>query len=203
MSTTELAPSRPLGPWANGMLMTAEEFDAAEEWDPSYRYELVNGVLVVMPPADIGERGPNDDLAYLLLRYQYEHPEGRQMDGTVSEETVATAAGRRRMDRAIWIGLGRRPRHLTDIPTIAIEFVSDSSRDRKRDLVHKRKEYADIGVTDYWVIDRFRRNMTVFRGPDVIVVPEAETFRTDLLPGFELPLARVLGVADSWAEASD
>ena len=30
-----------------GILMTPEEFDAVEEWDEDYRYELVQGVLVV------------------------------------------------------------------------------------------------------------------------------------------------------------
>src|SRR5579885_2779928 len=95
---------RPLGLWANGMPMTPEEFDAEDDWNPNYRYELVNGVLIVSPPAAEGERGPNDELGYLLRDYQYRHPQGSRINDTLSEQTVATAAGRRRMDRAIWIG---------------------------------------------------------------------------------------------------
>jgi hypothetical protein len=30
------------------------------------------------------------------------------------------------------------------------------------------------------------------------VVAEGATYRTDLLPGFDLPLARLLAVADEW-----
>jgi hypothetical protein len=30
------------------------------------------------------------------------------------------------------------------------------------------------------------------------VIAENEVYRTDLLPGFELPLAQILGVADDW-----
>lgn len=198
--STELAPSRPLGPWANGMLMTPQEFDTASEWDPDYRYELINGVLIVSPPADIGERGPSEYLGHLLLMYQELHPLGHHLDGSVFEETVSTAVGRRRMDRAIWTGLGRQPRTMVDIPSIAVEFVSDSSRDRKRDYVHKRQEYEEIGVQEYWVVDRFRRQMTVFRGPDTQIVNEGDSYHTDLLPGFELVLAKLFAKADAWTK---
>ena len=189
--------TRPIGPWANGMLMTPDEFDATTEWNPEYRYELVQGVLVVSPPADIGERGPNDLLGYLLWDYSFHHARGSELSGTVSEETVTTRTSRRRMDRAIWVGLGRTPR-AGDVPAIAVEFVSDSSRDRRRDYDHKRREYREIGIREYWVIDRFQRRMTVYRGDDIVVVAEQDVFRTDLLPGFELPLGRLLKLADEW-----
>jgi hypothetical protein len=46
--------------------------------------------------------------------------------------------------------------------------------------------------------------MTVFlrRGGKVIklVIKENETYTTDLLPGFNLPLAALLAVADRWPE---
>lgn len=197
MNTLDSIATRPIGPWANGMLMTPEEFDATTEWDPDYRYELVHGVLIVTPPADIGERDPNGELEFLLRLYKYNHPRGTCLDKTVSEETVSTSAGRRRMDRAIWCGLGRHPRE-GDVPTIAVEFVSDSSRDRRRDYEAKRQEYREIGVREYWVIDRFLRRMTVYRGDDVAVVAEQDVYCTELLPGFELPLGRLLKLADEW-----
>lgn len=197
MNTLDAVVTRPIGPWANGMLMTPEEFDATTEWNPDYRYELVLGVLIVSPPADIGERDPNGELDFLLRTYQYSHPRGSCLDKTVSEETVATSTGRRRMDRAVWVGLGRTP-HAGDIPAIAVEFVSDSSRDRRRDYEERRREYREIGVREYWVIDRFLRRMTVYRGDDVAVVAEQDVYRTELLPGFELPLGRLLKLADEW-----
>jgi hypothetical protein len=58
----------------------------------------------------------------------------------------------------------------------------------------------ELGIGEYWVIDRFRRIMTVVRngpkGPQVQIIREQETYSTSLLPGFELPLARVLEMAD-------
>jgi hypothetical protein len=35
------------------------------------------------------------------------------------------------------------------------------------------------------------------------VIPEKQTYTTDLLPGFELPLAKLLAAADSWPEPEE
>ena len=89
-----------------------------------------------------------------------------------------------------------------DVPTIAVEFVSRRRRDLLRDYEEKRREYLALGVAEYWIIDRFRRTMTVYHNPPRVpaeqVVAENEVYHTDLLPGFELPLARLLAVADQW-----
>jgi Uma2 family endonuclease len=87
-----------------------------------------------------------------------------------------------------------------ELPTIAIEFVSAGRRAFLRDYEVKRDEYQQAGLVEYWVIDRFRRQMTVFRQASdqspAIVVKEGETYATPLLPGFELPLTRLLAEAD-------
>jgi Uma2 family endonuclease len=88
------------------------------------------------------------------------------------------------------------------VPAIAVEFVSAGSRSRRRDYEAKRDEYLALGVREYWVIDRFRRTMTIFRivGSAVQeqIVAENDVYRPALLPGFELPLAKVLAAADRW-----
>ena len=65
----------------------------------------------------------------------------------------------------------------------------------------KRDEYLQSGIQEYWIIDRFRRRMTVVRGSTTpgteIVISAQETYTTPLLPGFVLPLARLLAVADA------
>ena len=100
----------------------------------------------------------------------------------------------------IWAGLGRKPK-ASETPTIVVEFVSKRKRDRERDYRTKRAEYLSAGVKEYWVIDRFRRTMTVYRRDgSEHVVREGETYRTSSLPGFELPLARLLAAADRWAK---
>ena len=132
-------------------------------------------------------------------------PKGRALDLTLPERIIFGPVNRRRPDRVIWAGLGRFPDEEQDVPTIIVEFVSGRRRDRLRDYEEKRDEYLAAGAREYWVIDRFRRTMTVFRnmpgGVDTLTVKEDEGYRTDLLPGFELPLARLLATADRWSRA--
>ncbi len=56
----------------------------------------------------------------------------------------------------------------------------------------------------YWIFDRFRRTLTVYhqteQGVAEQIVPEAKTYRTDILPGFELPIERVFAAADRWGK---
>jgi Uma2 family endonuclease len=187
---------------SNGMLMTPEEFDAVTDYDDRYSYELIHGVVIVNPIPAESESDPNEELGHLLRSYKENHPEGSALDATLSERYIAIGDSRRKTDRVIWAGLGRLPDSKTDVPTIAVEFVSKRSRDRHRDYEEKRREYLAVGVAEYWVIDRFLRVMTVYRRPpsqpEEQVIPPDGIYRTPLLPGFELPLARILATADQW-----
>jgi Uma2 family endonuclease len=189
-----------LGHELNGMVMTPAEFDAVEDYDEDYTYELVHGVLVVNPIPLEAEVGPNEFLGYLLLSYQYGHPQGSALNLTLPERYICTRDSRRRADRVIWAGLGRLPNWKREVPTIAAEFVSSGKRNRLRDYVEKRRDYMRLGIKEYWIIDRFRRMMTVIRNrpsrPRQFIIRENETYTTPLLPGFELPLARLLALAD-------
>jgi Uma2 family endonuclease len=193
------------GPRAAGIRMTLREFDRAE-FVEGYRYELINGVLVVSPIPSLQERTPNEYLGHVLLSYRENHPQGTCLDLTAPEQTVLTLTNRRRADRVIWLGLGRRPRR-RDVPSIIAEFVSKAKRDRLRDYVEKRDEYMAVGVGEYWVIDRFQRTLTVFSlvGGKIKTrtIREKQTYKTPLLPGFELPLAKLLAVADACPDLGD
>jgi Uma2 family endonuclease len=202
MNTIEVEAQDVVGPEMAGTLMSPEEFDAHEEWDEGYVYELIQGVLVVSPPPSIKERDPNGELEYLLRLYREQHPQGAALDATVSEQYVRTHDSRRRADRVLWAGLGRVPDPSKDVPTIVFESVSAGKRNRLRDYIEKRAEYLALGVAEYWLFDRFRRILTVFRpGQEDLVIPHDGTYRTPLLPGFELPLARLLAAADRWGTA--
>jgi Uma2 family endonuclease len=187
--------------------MTLEEFDATPpwRWKRGYRYELINGILAVSPPADITQSGPNDYLGYELHKYKVEHPQGASLDFTTHEFYISTQTTRRVADRVIWAGLGRVPDPDQDQPTIVIEFVSPGKRSRIRDYETKRLEYAEIGVAEYWVIDRYRRQMTLYRRPNDKVPEQAygekQTYTTPLLPGFKLSLAKLFAVSEQLEKA--
>jgi Uma2 family endonuclease len=181
-----------------GLRMSVAEFESMLDFEDGYRFELIHGVVIVTPPASDAEAHPNDILGHLIWSYKESHPSGKCLDGTMFEREVKTSAGIRRVDRAIWIGLGRAPNSRQDVPTIIIDFVSPGKVGFFRDYEEKRDEYLELGCREYWVIDRFRRTMTVF-GPanQEHVVLEPQTYSTPLLPGFELPLKRLLLAADA------
>ncbi|MBI3409877.1 MAG: Uma2 family endonuclease [Planctomycetes bacterium] len=183
--------------------MAPWEFDRAQ-FERGFRYELINGVLIVSPAPLENQRDPNDELGRLLRNYQENHPDGSALDATLPEHTIRTAANRRVADRAIWTGLGRLPLR-SDIPAIVVEFVSAGKRNVERDYESKRDEYLGGGVLEYWIFDRFARVLTVFqrkgdrfRRPRVF--NEDQTLTTGLLPGFELPLKKLFALADRWQE---
>jgi Uma2 family endonuclease len=119
------------------------------------------------------------------------------------EEEIETKQNRRRLDRAIWAGLGRDPEE-GETPTIAVEFVSKGKVNQERNYTAKRAEFREIGVREYWVVDRFRRSLTVYRftgeQDECRRIPEDQTYESPLLPGFVLPLKQLLAIADHWAK---
>jgi Uma2 family endonuclease len=205
MSTVPADPEIILGPESAGILMTPEEFDAVEEYDECYTYELIHGVLVVNPIPSLEETGPNELLGHLLWEYQQRHQNGRILDESLPQQYVPVTNGRRIADRLVWIGMGRLPNVRTDPATIAIEFVSAGRRNHLRDYIEKRQEYGRSGMKEYWIFDRFRRTLTVvaYSGSQEaeIVVPETSTYESPLLPGFVVPVNRILQSADRLAEA--
>ena len=97
-----------LGPRSAGLLLTPAEFDRASVQE-GWRYELINGVLVVSPTPSRQERGPNQTLGRWLRRLSREPSARSALDATLPEEEIQTKQNRRRVDRAIWAGLGRDP----------------------------------------------------------------------------------------------
>ena len=198
----------PFGPRDAGIPLSLDEFEAAE-FKEGYRYELIHGVLVVTPSPLEEERDANEELGYWLRNYRESHPRGGALDLTLSEHNLRTVGQNRRPDRVSWTGLGRRPRtrgrpvSARDVPSIIVEFPSSRPADQRRDYVEKEKEYRAIGVREYWIIDRFEREMLVFRknGKRIkkLIVSEKQTYTTPLLPGFELALAKLLTLADQWS----
>jgi Uma2 family endonuclease len=202
MNTSKRRTRKRISASSAGLRMSLEEFDAISNYDDRYSYELIRGILAVTPLPAAAEAGMNDELNYLLRSYRDRHPQGAAMNATLYRQYIRTADSSRLVSRAVWAGLGRRPRSGKELPAIAIDIVPAGKRDWLRDYDERRKEYLDLGVAEYWVIDRFRRTMTVYRNisrePAEQVVAEEGVYCTDLLPGFELPLARLWAEADDW-----
>lgn len=192
-----------LHPGMNGITLAPWEFDSATA-EPGNRYELIHGVLIVNPAPLEEERDPNEELGYWLRRYGETNPQGRSLDATLPEHDVIVGMNRRRVDRAIWCGLGRLPKR-GEVPAICVEFVSEGRRNQHRDYLAKRNDYRLAGSQEYWIIDRFTRRMLAIRyhrsRDEEHAIGPGESYSTPLLPGFSLPLDGLLAAADRWMES--
>ena len=186
-----------------GVPMTPAEFDAADDYDENFRYELIRGILVVSPIPSRPHEKVIDRLGYRLQKYELEHPNGSAIDETLPGRYVLVPDGTRRLaDRVVWCGLGREIDEATDVPTIAVEVVSPSRRDRVRDYEAKVEDYAAAGVTEYWTLDRQDPRLTVVTADGERVFAATDTYETPLLPGFSLPVGALFAPADRLAAAA-
>jgi Uma2 family endonuclease len=98
----------------------------------------------------------------------------------------------------IFISAERPERRAGDYPDgaeIVTEVLSGGRKDRQRDLVAKRAEYAAAGIGEYWIIDPQKGMVAVLRLEGNAYI-ERGRFRdgqatSALLPGFAAPVADV------------
>ncbi|MEL6880481.1 MAG: Uma2 family endonuclease [Cyanobacteria bacterium J06607_10] len=127
-------------------------------------YELFNGELVEVPP----ESGDNVEIAAELFcdflsivgrrRIRYHgleievqgEPKNRYPDLTILREEHVVLLSKRNTIR-----LTMPP------PLLVVEVVSPGNLQRERDYVAKRRQYEDIGIGEYWIVDPDLEKITV------------------------------------------
>ncbi len=64
-------------------------------------------------------------------------------------------AGKYRDPDVVFLKPGRipDPRRQPEGADLAVEVVSEEEQDRQRDLITKRREYAQAGIAEYWIVD--------------------------------------------------
>jgi Uma2 family endonuclease len=178
---------------------TQDEF---EEWltevpqEDTRRYELLNGSIVMSPPATWPHGNTEIRIAAALFNcaspYQlgevfgsstgYRLPSGDTLEPDVSFiSTARLQAG----------PAPQRGQFLAIVPDLVVEILSTTTA--KRDRTEKKDIYERNGVDEYWLVDTDRREVTMFRlehgryGAPLL-------FRTDdvltsvVLPQLQLPV---------------
>ena len=88
--------------------------------------------------------------------------------------------------------------HLTASPELVIEVLSSGKQNERRDKETKLKLYSIQGVQEYWIIDRFKKQVEIYRREQnqltltTTLMEQDEIFST-LLPGFSCRVSFLLG----------
>jgi Uma2 family endonuclease len=149
-----------LGPADAGRKVSREEFSTLDFQEP-YQYERVRGRLVVMPPAGHEHREVSRPFRRELGLYWGLHP--KIVDDVQSEGWVATSDDDDRIpDICVYLAGESSGKPVPErVPDLVFEFVSKSRRDQERDYIFKRAEYHAVGVKEYVIVDRFKREALV------------------------------------------
>ncbi|MCB0064221.1 MAG: Uma2 family endonuclease [Caldilineaceae bacterium] len=91
----------------------------------------------------------------------------------------------------------RRFEEFWDGADLVIEVVSGSAKDRERDLVTKRREYATAGILEYWIVDPKLETVTVLQlvndgYTEHGTFKRGETVTSYLFPELAIPAERIL-----------
>lgn len=161
---------------------------------PWLRYEIINGELIV-------SRRPHLQHAEIIARLIHHlYPVVRALGGKAlpepgivwgeeAEDNVVPDIAIVLPDR---LHLSTGPA-LSGTPNIAIEVVSEGSR--AMDYMQKRALYERTGAQEYWIVDRFERQVQIWQYTGThttsVVYNDADVLTTPLLPDLALPVREI------------
>jgi Uma2 family endonuclease len=181
---------------------TQDEF---EEWlselpnSDANHYELLNGSIVMTPPAGWPHGNTEARIVSPLFncasQYQlgevfgsstgYRLPSGDTLEPDVSFiSTARLQAG----------PAPRRGKFLEIAPNLVVEILSTPTA--LRDRTEKKDIYERNGVDEYWLVDTDRREVTVFclangRYGTPLIFRTGETITSPVLPQLQLPVSNL------------
>jgi Uma2 family endonuclease len=185
-----------LGPEDDGRLVSSAEFAGAEFREP-WKYERVEGRLVVMAPDGYQRHRSSKPWRDQLVVYELNHPDIVQ--DVFSQPWVRVDDANDRIgDIGVYLVAKQpMPEPPDRPPDLMFEIVSPGREARERDYVQKRAEYHRYGIREYVVIDRFAQRVTVLthtpEGYAERVLTSSDVYATPLLPGLAIPLGEVFG----------
>jgi Uma2 family endonuclease len=166
--------------------------------DDGKRHELIDGEHYVTPSPSTRHQRISGSLFLLIANWLEEHPIGQifyaPYDVVFSRfDVVEPDLLYLSNERAAQV---LTPLHAKGVPELVIEIASKGTR--KRDETIKRRLYEQAGVTEYWVVDPeidvirvYRRTDNRFNRPTELSRDAGDLLTTPLLPGLQLPLARI------------
>lgn len=167
--------------------------------DTNHLVEFADGFVEFLPMPTYAHQLLLLDLSDRLRNYQ--RAASRRV--LVAPYRVKLRPGKYREPDVLYVGPNRKIHaRYSEGADLVIEILSQSRKDRERDLVQKRAEYAAAGIPEYWIVDPETTTITVLTldGAEYRVHGEFKTGDTAtsvLLPGFGV------NVADCFAAAAE
>ena len=180
-----------------GMRLSAAQFMDLPDLDDKRKMELDDGVLYIMP-----RPSPDHQFVQAELIRRFGDYRDRQPEPSIEvyqDIILALRPGQALLSPDLVIILPGpqaavvTATMVTGVPDIVVEILSS---DRNRDLVHKRRLYAQAGVREYWIWDLSNDAVTQLelRNDGYVeraILSVADVLTTPLLPGLAIPLSGI------------
>ncbi|MBN3910951.1 MAG: Uma2 family endonuclease [Nostoc sp. NMS1] len=158
------------------------------EWT---RYEIINGELFVT-------RTPHrrhQQVCVKIARQLDAWSDSSGLGETIVAPGVIFSQADSVIPDVVWVSRERlaqiedKAGHLTGAPELVVEVLSPGKQNELRDKEAKLKLYSVQGVHEYWIVDRFTKQVEVYRREKAQLVLVATLLGDDeitspLLPGF-------------------
>lgn len=170
-------------------LLTVADLEAFPD-DDGNRYEVIEGELFVSCSPGLTHQIVSDNIVHLIRSYLDKNPIGVVVStiGLILSEYSGVIPDivffRRESTERIVTG-----ERLTSAPEIVIEILSPGSENVRRDRVAKFRLYEKYGVGEYWLIDKEKQTVEIYRLHDGTFQPGVtfsgtKELQTPVLPGF-------------------
>ena len=164
----------------------------------STNYEIINGELFVT-------RSPHrlhQIVCGKVFRYLDEWSENSSLGKAIIAPGVIFSEIDSVIPDVVWISNERLANiedeagHLLGAPEIAIEVLSPGRNNEARDKEAKLKLYSLYGVSEYWICDRFKKQIAIYRRQNAKLALSATLLENDsisssLLPDFSCLVSKI------------
>jgi Uma2 family endonuclease len=145
-------------------MLTLEEWAALPEDEPG---ELCSGHVV---EEEVPDYAHEVVVAWLIrVLYSWASSRGGVVGGSEAKLGIRADRGRK-PDVTVYLADSPKPPRRGIIrvpPDIAVEVISATPRDARRDRVEKMDDYAAFGIRFYWIVDPEIRSVEIFElAPD-------------------------------------
>lgn len=160
-----------------------------DEWK---RYEIIDGELFVTRAPHIRHQSVIRNICNELGNWSEEMQLGEAFPnpGIVFSDADSV------IPDVVWISVERMERftdeagHFTGAPELIIEVLSSGATNERRDREAKLKLYSSQGVEEYWIVNRERQQVEVYRRENAVLKRTAtynaqDTITSPILPGFQ------------------